>query len=278
MRVDFRPVAAGLGLLEGPVAMGEGAVRVASATRGLLYDVALATGAVETAAEPGGGPSGLAHAPDGRWWIAQSGRSIRPGPGAVAPAIQLFDGETVTAWRDPVLNHPSDICVALDGRIWFSDPRGQTTDAEPGSGAVRAFDPATGVFATYGEGFAYPNGIAFRPGTGELYVAETVRRRILRALPGVGPAAFEVFAELPIAEPDGLAFDADGNLYVAGSAAETIAILAPDGRLIDAVAFDAPTFPTNLCFAGPDRGTLVVTAGRGGRLLAADWPIRGAEI
>lgn len=279
MRVDFQTVAAGLGLLEGPVALGSDGVRITSATRGLLYDITLSTGAVQTAAMPGGAPSGLARAPDGRWWIAQSGRATRPELALVAAAIQVFDGDAVVTHRDALLNHPSDICVGPDGRIWFSDPRGQTTDFSPGSGAVRSFEPRTGAIVTHGEGFAYPNGIAFRSGTGELYLAETVRRRILRAVlsdQGLGP--FEVFAELPMAEPDGLAFDADGNLYVAGSAEDTIPILAPDGRVADVIEFEAPTFPTNLCFADGDRRTLVVTAGRGGRLLATTWPVPGAPI
>jgi gluconolactonase len=279
MRADFQTVAAGLGLLEGPVALGEDRVRLASATRGLLYDVSLLTGDVQTAAEPGGGPSGLAQAPDGRWWIAQSGRVIRREVVPVAPAIQVFDGDAVIDHRDPILAHPSDICVGPDGRIWFSDPQGQTTDSDPGSGAVRSFEPATSSFATHGEGFAYPNGIAFRPGTGELYLAETVRRRIWRAVlseQGLGP--FELFAELPMAEPDGLAFDVDGNLYVAGSAEDNIPILARDGRVMDVIKFEVSTFPTNLCFAGRERRLLVVTAGRGGRLLATAWPVPGAVI
>ncbi len=279
MRVDFHTVAAGLGLLEGPVALGTDGVRLTSASRGLLYDVTLSTGAVQLAATPGGAPSGLARAPDGRWWIAQSGRAIRPELALVAPAIQVFDSDAVIAHRDAMLNHPSDICVGPDGRVWFSDPLGQTTDSGPGGGAVCSFEPRTGAFAIHGEGFAYPNGIAFRPGTSELYLAETVRRRILRAaLSDQGLGRFEVFAELPMAEPDGLAFDVDGNLYVAGSAEDTIPILAPDGRVADVIEFEAPTFPTNLCFADGDRRTLVVTAGRGGRLLAAAWPVPGAQI
>lgn len=279
MRADFQTIVAGLGLLEGPVALGEDGVRLTSATRGLLYDVILSTGVAQAAATPGGGPSGLARAADGHWWIAQSGRAIRSELATVAPAIQVFDGDAMIAHRDAMLNHPSDVCVGPDGRVWFSDPRGQTTDSDPGSGAIRSFEPRTNTFATHGEGFAYPNGIAFRPGTDELYVAETVRRRILRALlsdQGLGP--FEVFAELPMAEPDGLAFDVDGNLYVAGSAEDTIPILAPDGRISDVIEFEAPTFPTNLCFADRDRRTLVVTAARGGRLLATRWPVAGAQI
>jgi gluconolactonase len=82
-----------------------------------------------------------------------------------------------------------------------------------------------------------------------------------------------VFATLPDSGADGLALGADGVLYAAVPRAERIAVLDPDGRERPSLRFDGPTFPTNLCFAGPDLDVLVVTAAKGGRVLALDPPI-----
>ena len=51
-----------------------------------------------------------------------------------------------------------------------------------------------------------------------------------------------------------------------------LAVLEPDGRERTSLRFDGPTFPTNLCFAGPAGDVLVVTAAKGGRVLALDLP------
>ena len=70
--------------------------------------------------------------------------------------------------------------VRSDGSIWFSDPLyGISTDYEGGRQtseqppALYRLDPASGDIRVMASDFAGPNGLAFSPDEGRLYVAET---------------------------------------------------------------------------------------------------------
>ena len=71
--------------------------------------------------------------------------------------------------------------------------------------------------------------------------------------------------------------DANGRLWCAASEGDCIYAFEPDGRIAERIDL-GPSFPTNLCFAGPDRATLVVTAPKGGRVLAAEVAVPGAPL
>jgi gluconolactonase len=77
---------------------------------------------------------------------------------------------------------------------------------------------------------------------------------------------------LPEGGPDGLALGVEGRLCVAALDADAIMVFDDEGRLEQRLDFAEPTFPTNLCFAGPGLDVLVVTAAKGGRVLAFDRP------
>jgi gluconolactonase len=111
----------------------------------------------------------------------------------------------------------------------------------------------------------FPNGIALNAAEDHLYVA-------LSTLPGVARipvrdgavvGAAETVITLDRAIPDGLAFDVDGNLYIACYSPDVIYRVSPDGAL-DTLAEDwervTLASPTNLAFGGPDRTTLFVSS------------------
>ncbi len=54
---------------------------------------------------------------------------------------------------------------------------------------------------------------------------------------------------------DGMALDAEGNIYLA---ADGVLVFDPSGQQIERI--DVPVRPTNMTFAGPDRRTLFITA------------------
>lgn len=261
-------VASGIGFTEGPLWTTDGRLLVTSMSRGLVYHLDLETGGVIGEVETGGGPNGLAEDDAGTVWVAQNGgvitksRSDRP----VAPGLQRIEDAVHDTLVDGCVA-PNDLVEGPDGRIWFTDPPGPGSTAP---GRVAAFDRGTGAVQTMADGIAFPNGLAFG-GAGEIfYLAETRTGRILRyRWDGTALAAAGVLAALP-AGPDGLAVDVHGNLHIALPQADMIVVVDPDGREVDAVRFDDPTFPTNLCFAGRDRDVLVVTAAKGGRVLAID--------
>lgn len=279
----MRELASGIGFTEGPVWTHDGRLLVTSISRGLVYEVPVDGGEARAVLEAGGGPNGMAEDAAGAIWIAQNGgtivasRSDRP----VAPGLQRWAGggepEDVPLTG---LDAPNDCVLAPDGRIWFTDPRGSAAGDRPQPGRLCAYDCATGTLTVLREGLLYPNGLAFGPDPAELYLAETITRRILRfRVDGAGDALGEpdVFAELPAGEPDGIAFDARGRLHVAATTADCVVVFDADGSPVKRLEL-GPTFPTNLCFGGPDRATLFVTAGRGGRVLALERDAPGLAL
>jgi gluconolactonase len=270
-----RVIVSNIGFTEGPVWTTGGRLLVTSMSRGLVYDIDLISGAVVGEIETGGGPNGLAEDHEGRVWVAQNGgvivssRSTR----SVAPGLQqILDGAVDDIVTTGFLA-PNDLVQGPDGRIWFTDPGGPS---DTGPGRVWLHDPDTGLSDVVATEIDFPNGLAFTPSGDELLVAETRTGRILRyGRNGSELRPLGVFATLPAGGPDGLAFDAEGALYAAAPEADMIAVFAPDGTPGEHIHFDAPTFPTNLCFAGSDHAVLVVTAAKGGRVLALEGRARG---
>jgi gluconolactonase len=192
-------------------------------------------------------------------------RSSRP----VAAGLQRIDGRTVQDLPVPGALAPNDLTLGPDGRIWFTDPGLPGATAR---GRVCALDPASGQVAVLLGDLDFPNGLAFGPEGDVLYLARTEEGRVTRhrwdgerLSDGDGLAA-----ALPAGGPDGIALDVDGRLYVAAPTADAVFVFEPDGRLCRRLDFAEPTFPTNLCFAGPDHDRLVVTAAKGGRVVVLD--------
>jgi gluconolactonase len=141
-----------------------------------------------------------------------------------------------------------------------------------------------GATEVIGKGLeAFPNGMALHPDGSQLYV-------VLSNLPGVVSLALgadgsvgapQTVVELPRTVPDGLAFDVDGNLYIACYTPDVIYRLSPEGELsILAEDWESVTFatPTNIVFAGPDRRTLVVASLSRWHLTKGEMPVAGAPL
>jgi len=278
----FEEVVGDLGFVEGPVWTGNSLV-VTSITRGLLYEFAMRGAAIRTYASPGGGPNGLACSADGIVWAAQGGgghfnmeyaSKRRPG------LLRITSDGTVGYAIDSGVTAPSDCAFGPGGLLWFTDP--QETFEAPAPGQLMTYDPASGTATKvstdeqYPGGF-YPNGIAFGLDPSTLYVADTKNRRVLQYDVSEGAlSAPRLFAECR-GFPDGLAVDADGNLYVALLTKDAIAVHSPSGDLLDRIEIPG-SGPTNLCFAGEGLRTMVITASKGGRVLVADAPTPGLRL
>ncbi|CAN5140959.1 SMP-30/gluconolactonase/LRE family protein [soil metagenome] len=276
---SFRVLAAGIGFTEGPLWLPSGDILVTSMSRGLLYEVPLAATAEAPlrSFETGGGPNGLASSADGLVVVAQNGgasfqsRSPRP----VKPGIQVLrDGlvfdELVTGCLAP-----NDLVFAPDGTLWFTDP-GHPADPDFAP-RVSRYDFATGALDTVVEGVRFPNGLAFGP-DGDFYLADSDSDDILRfTVSSEGLSDRRVFANVTAGGPDGIAFDANGFLYVAAFDTDDIAVFDPEGTLVRRLPTGEKSRPTNLCFAGDELDTLVVTLASGGRVIAFDEQFEGAQ-
>ena len=204
----------------------------------------------------GGIPAGLAFHPDGSLWVADEGENIHgllrvEADGSASRVV-------VNSYHGEPLNGANDLVFDRNGAVYFSDPW-RTSAENPTGGFYRRLpdDELEQIDA----GLAFPNGVAIRPDETYVYLAETYRNRILcyeiNSDGTIGPR--EHFADTPSPSgPDGMAFDVDGNLFVAHYGLGRVNIFDPSGKLIDAI--EAPGKETTNCaFGGPENKTLYVT-------------------
>jgi gluconolactonase len=193
------------------------------------------------------------------------------------PAATESDGKPLRGPNDLTLDTPS-------GGVYFTDPA--SSDDKNPDGTVHYLD-SRGTCHTVARSIAFPNGIAIRPGGKELLVAESRRNRILK-FPIVEPGKlgdFSVLIDLPRKgegqidnQPDGIALDADGNLYVAHYGMRQVQVISPEGKLIRHHPGGNLT-TSNVAFAGPEMDRLYMTGGNPGALFRLDLPgVKGLVI
>ncbi len=195
----------------------------------------------------------------------------------LAPASTESDGKP--------LRGPNDLTLDPQGGFYFTDPGG--SDEKNRIGTVHYVDPR-GVTHTVAAGLAFPNGIVLRPGGKTLVVGESKENRILE-YPVLSPGRLgeqKVLAKLPSADksagqidnqPDGIALDADGNLYVAHYGMRQVQVVSPKGEIVRRYPGGNVT-TSNVCFAGPNMDKLYITGGDPGALFRIDLGVKGLTI
>lgn len=130
-------------------------------------------------------PSGLSVSADGtRLWVADSETSairfVQNGVLGTAVGQGLFDFGHVDGPADrALLQHPLGVCALPDSSVLIADTY---------NGAVRRFDPATGLVATVADGLAEPSDLVLTADGGVL-VVESAAHRLTRLAPGALTAA-----------------------------------------------------------------------------------------
>jgi sugar lactone lactonase YvrE len=224
---------------------------------GELYRIAADGSRFEVVASTGGFVLGLAFDARGRLFACDLGHKAvfrfdpatgdlrRFTPESIAPA-GAFNFPVVDTRRNCLYvsdSHPPDV---------------------PGPGVWR-FDLESGEGGPwYAAPTNFANGMALSLDRETLYVIETFARRVIRV--PIGPdgsaGAAEVFVEGIERLPDGLAFDVDGNLYIACYEPSRLFRVDPGGKLdllIDDPEAHTMCHPTNCAF----RGTELFTANLG---------------
>ena len=164
------------------------------------------------------------------------------------------------------LRAPNDITLADQG-FYFTDPGG-SRDSPIGSVHFVDKEGRTHLVAN---GLWVPNGLVRSLDGRILYVAETVPNRILwyriKSDGTLGP--INILCDLPSkegvqAEPDGLAIDADGNIYVAHLGMAAVQVVAASGTLVKTLPA-GNSDASNLVFGGPRMSDLYITGSLGHR-------------
>jgi gluconolactonase len=228
-------------------------------------------GKVTTWAETGS-PNGHKVLADGSHLICDASRHallhLNADGKELKPAATESDGQP--------LRGPNDLTLdAGSGGVYFTDPA--SSNEEKPDGTIHYLD-SQGTCHTVAKDLAFPNGIVIRPGGRELLVAESKRNRIL-AFPVLGPGKlgeFRILINLPQKgtgqidnQPDGIALDAEGNLFVAHYGMRQVQVVSPEGKLIRRYPGGNLT-TSNVAFAGPAMDQLYLTGGEPGALFRLD--------
>lgn len=181
------------------------------------------------------------------------------------------------------LRGPNDLTLDPAGGFYFTDPGGSSAEMPIGTVHYVTDNHETSTVAS---GLAFPNGICLRPGGKELLVGESKKNQIL-AFPVIsqgklGPS--KVLVKLPDKgegqidnQPDGMALDAEGNLYVAHYGMRQVQVISPKGEILRRYPGGNLT-TSNVCFAGPNLDQLYVTGGEPGALFRLDLGVKGLKI
>jgi gluconolactonase len=251
-------LASGLGFPEGPVVIGDGRVVFCDGNTGEL--LVYADGSVSAYARTGGSPWGTALGSGGAIYVTQGGNVPGSGDTSARSGIQrvLPDGAAELLFSELdgyQLYGPNDLAFGPDGRLWFTES-GSEQDFRfdvRSPGRLFAVGPAGAGEMVLELPDVYPNGIAF-DARQRLYWTESMARRVQRLEDGK-PVTF---CQLPDSHvPDGMAFAADGRLFVATTTTQGVTVISPDGAVLGEIYLGE--YATNCAFDGPD---LYVTATR----------------
>jgi gluconolactonase len=169
------------------------------------------------------------------------------------------------------LNSPNDLVYSSRGDLYFTDPpyglKGQHDDPakELAFSGVYRLSPS-GELTLLERELRFPNGIALSPDERTLYVANSDAERAIWmaydvADDGSVANGRVLFDATPLVRegrkglPDGLAVDADGNLFATGPGG--VLVLTPDGRHLGTI--ETGTAAANCAF-GDEGSTLYITA------------------
>jgi len=270
---NVEPIATGFNSPEGPAFAADGTLYFVNWLTSSINRL-LPNGAVEEFVNTGGIPAGLAFHPDGSLYCADEGEQIH-GVLKISPAgeIRVF----VNSYEGRPLNGANDLVFDQNGVLYFSDPWG-TSLAKPHGGFYRAFPD--GRLEQLATGLAFPNGVAVDPDGSAVYLAETPRKHVLRfAIRADGSLDQPVaFAHLEGGGgPDGMAFDAEGNLYVAHYGGARVDIFDRQGRQVDRIPVPGKSV-TNVAFGGPNYDDLVITDVETASVYRVHWGVKGLKL
>jgi gluconolactonase len=282
-----------LGDPEGPVALPDGTWLVVEGTadRGCVTHIS-ADGKTKRIIAKTGLPNGLAVDRHGAIWVAES---------KVPSLLRLtMEGKcevVATACDGEPFLFPNDLCFGPDGALYLTDSGILATYFAPGNkiredylsldydGRVYRVDTQSGKVTLVDHGIRFTNGIAVGPDD-RLYANETLTGDVFRyamedGCP-VGPRQYFGNVIRPDAPagfkgPDGMAFSADGRLYVTVFGQHDILVLDRDGQVAERIE-TVGNLPTNVAFALPGSKKMMVTEYEYGQLELYDVPTDGLAL
>ena len=245
---DIETLAHGYGLVEGPRVDDDGNLYFSDVHGGGVFRRS-PDGEITVAIPKRRGVGGIAlHAEGG---LVVSGRNVcHVGP----------DGDTRVVFQPdaPGLN---DLLADAEGRVYCGTVRSDpfSTSGERTAGECYRIDLDGTATELYG-GVSLTNGIGLSPDGRRLYHADTGNHQVIcHDLEGDQPVGRRVLVANPAFNPDGLAVDEAGTVWVADYGSGLVRGFSPEGEEVAALPVPARAV-TSLCFGGPDRRDLSVAS------------------
>jgi gluconolactonase len=171
-------------------------------------------------------------------------------------------------------NGPNDVWPDKKGGIYFTDPYYPRDYWEKGH---KQMQDAEGVYYLAPDGSlkrvrggkGQPNGIVGSPDGLWLYIADIRQKTIWKYSIHADGSLKDSTAFAPVGS-DGMTIDMEGNIYVTWG---KVIIFNKQGRKLEEIYL--PENPSNVCFGGPDRKTLFITAGTS--VYIVKMKVRGVE-
>jgi len=269
MAHNVRPVVVAGGFIspEGPSFDRQGNLYFVDWDAERVYKVTPA-GQVSIFAETGGVPTGSKFHKDGRLFVADGQR------GMIAITPQGVVQSLATEYAGQRFRGPNDLVFAPNGDLYFTDPAG--SDPQHPIGRIFILR-ADGNVEEFAGGFQFPNGVAMSDDGRTLFMAETFPQRIWAfELDANGhERSRRVYATLQGGlGPDGMAFGQDGNLYAAHFGKGVVAVISPQGKVIDELPAGGRQ-PANVAFWGE---SLYVTDVDRSRVVRLDIGVAGQVV
>ena len=207
-------------------------------------------GKLSTVREMSGGANGLYFASNGDLYAcegtARRVTSMAP-DGTVTVMASSFAGKK--------LNSPNDLWIDKKGGVYFTDPRYGNMENIEQDGFHVYYISAEGKKVTrVVNDMVKPNGIIGTADNKTLYIADSGGRKIYAyqiKKPGIIGGRRTICDQ----GSDGMTLDSEGNIYITTAAVQ---IYSPRGEKLGTIA--GPEGPANVCFGGPGRNTLFITA------------------
>ncbi|WP_203075719.1 SMP-30/gluconolactonase/LRE family protein [Falsiroseomonas ponticola] len=257
--------------LEGPAIAPDGSLWCVDISNGRLLRLD-ADGTWSVIVEHDGWPTGLKLAPDGTAYVTDNRLgllSLAPGAGRFEVLVDRFRGEALLGVNDLALTPGGDICFTDQGASDLARPEGRVLRL--------ARDGSLDLMAV---GLPSPNGLAFAPAGGMLYIALTQANAIWRVMlrPDGGPGKLGHVIQLSGSlggGPDGIAFDSAGRLFVCHALAGCVRVFDALGEPVARIDTAEGLIPTNLCFDPRRPGLLYVTEAQTGTIQTIDLEVLG---
>jgi gluconolactonase len=230
---------------EGPAADAAGNIYFTDIRANRIYKLPT-SGKIEVFRENSGGANGLLFAPRGNLLVCEGGNkrvtSLAP-DGQLSILAEEYNGKP--------LNKPNDLWQDSKGGIYFTDPMyGRNPLTQDGEHVYYILPDRSDIIRVIDD-FVRPNGIIGTPDGKTLYVADHGDSKVWK---------YSINADGTLANKslftkhasDGMALDAQGNLYVTENA---VLVFSPEGKPIREI--ETPARPTNVTING---NTLYITA------------------